>query len=626
MKISIKYKILFPILSIIGIMYITTMGYLINKMYVRNINDGKQFIDAIARENANMISENLSREIHITRTLANTFETAEQISKEKQKKFHLDIIKNVATKNLDFLSIGISRQLFVLDKNWKKKYGRERYTYFREIDGSLSLEDITLDKKGEDKNGLYHKIRKNNIDVLLDPYFGDFNEGKKKLMTSICIPVRKNDKFIGLTVTDISLERLNNIIIKIKPVMGLNAFLLSNSGTYVVHTDSALVGKFIGDIQKNTVIQFEIDKLIKQGKSISFIDDNKDDEKYYVSFVPVKFGGDIKPWSLAVAVPMSELVKEAKETVFFASLIGIVGLIITIFFIIIIANSIVRPIIKSVDFAKKIAEGDLTANIFIKDRNDEINELVRNLEYMVANLKKMISKVKETVTVVKKNSNYLKTSSYKVSEGNNIQASSAEEVAASIQEMSAVIEQNTNNANKTALIADNSAKNIKISEKNAILATKLMEQIAEKIIIIDEIAFQTNILSLNTAIEASHAEQYGKGFAIVARDINRLADKSKILAFEIKEMSEKSLSISQKTSALLKAIVPSILKTSELVNYISVSSKEQNVGAIQVNNAVNNLNQIIQQNTNEAFQMAEQSKILAKYANYLNESITFFKT
>jgi methyl-accepting chemotaxis protein len=143
--------------------------------------------------------------------------------------------------------------------------------------------------------------------------------------------------------------------------------------------------------------------------------------------------------------------------------------------------------------------------------------------------------------------------------------------------------------------------------------------------IIDDIAYQTNLLALNAAIEAARAGEHGKGFAVVAAEVRKLVERSQVAAREIGELSSGSVELAEKAGRLLDAMVPSINKTSDLVQEISAASEEQASGVGQINSAMNQLNQITQQNASSSEELAATSEELSSQAEQLQQTMSFFK-
>lgn len=152
-----------------------------------------------------------------------------------------------------------------------------------------------------------------------------------------------------------------------------------------------------------------------------------------------------------------------------------------------------------------------------------------------------------------------------------------------------------------------------------------MKSIAERVIVIDDIARQTNLLALNAAIEAARAGEYGKGFAVVASEVRKLAERSQAAAGQINTISASSIQIAEKTGTLLKALVPDIQKTAELVQEITASSRELDIGADQINKAISQLDQVIQQNASMSEELSATAEDLSSQAVQLQDSMAFSK-
>lgn len=280
-----------------------------------------------------------------------------------------------------------------------------------------------------------------------------------------------------------------------------------------------------------------------------------------------------------------------------------------------------------VDKMGQIAEGRLDIELEEKylKRKDTVGRLANALAEMARKLLDVVQNVKGSTGNVNKGSEEMSSTSQQMSQGANEQASSAEEVSSSMEQMAANIQQNSDNAFETEKIAITAAKDA-VEGGEAVQQTVVaMKDIASKIGIIEEIARNTNLLSLNASIEAARAGDHGKGFAVVAAEVRKLADRSQTAASEISELSENSVAVAERAGQLLHTIVPSIQKTADLVREISASSKEQNSGTSQINKAIEQLDLVIQQNASASEEMASMAEELSGQAEMLNDAISFFK-
>ena len=289
-----------------------------------------------------------------------------------------------------------------------------------------------------------------------------------------------------------------------------------------------------------------------------------------------------------------------------------------------VAIAISRGLAKAVMLANAVAAGDLMQEISVKSR-DEIGDLVNALTRMVEKLRDIVSNTIVAAQNVAAGSQEMSAAAEQLSQGATEQASSAEEASASMEEMASNVKQSAENASETEKIARQSAEDAEASGEAVGRAVKAMQTIAEKITIVQEIARQTDLLALNAAVEAARAGDHGRGFAVVAQEVRKLAERSQTAAAEISVLSAETVGTAQQAGEMLVKLVPAIKRTAELVEEITAASREQDLGASQINTAIQQLDKVTQQNAGAAEEMTGTSEELATQAASLQSTIAFFR-
>ncbi|MEN8120187.1 MAG: methyl-accepting chemotaxis protein [Bacteroidota bacterium] len=291
-------------------------------------------------------------------------------------------------------------------------------------------------------------------------------------------------------------------------------------------------------------------------------------------------------------------------------------------------NKLVKVNLETIN--KKIislSKGDLTDIIEGKVLNDksEIGNIARAIVELNSSFLKITENIKSYSESLTASSQQLSASAEQISQSATEQASSFEEISSTMEEISANIQQNTDNAKEAENISVTSSNDVNQVSKTSQESLDNIRNISEKISIINDIAFQTDILAINAAIEAAAAGEHGKGFAVVALEVKKLAEKSKKAADEISSLADKSVGVTVEAEKLMENVIPGIKKTATLVQEINIASQEQNNGAMQINDAVQKLNPVTQQNAASAEETAANAQQLSSQAKGLNDLLSFFK-
>jgi methyl-accepting chemotaxis protein len=290
----------------------------------------------------------------------------------------------------------------------------------------------------------------------------------------------------------------------------------------------------------------------------------------------------------------------------------------------VILRGITRPLAQAVDFAQRIAEGDLTARL-PRAHRDETGLLLTSMNGMSERLCGMIGEVLEGARSLAAASTQVSATTQSLAQGTSEQASCIEETSTNLEQMLASIRRSTENSHQVAKMATSGARDTEESGRAVGATVEAMKSIAGRISIIEEIAYQTNLLALNAAIEAARAGEHGRGFAVVASEVRKLAERSREAAREISAQATASVTQAERTGQVLEALVPSIRKTAELVQEVATASREQNEGVAQISKAMSQVELVTQRNSAASEELASTAEELASQAEALRQTVSVFR-
>ena len=549
----------------------------------------------------------------------------------------------------------------------------------------LSQEDldkraITNHPYSNYQDEIYYKAVKEKGSTFITPVYGDITKPEER-MFAIYHPIMKDNQFLGSILLDVKEEVLLSASQSDEEFPSMFVNLIDGEG--IIHSKKETVnGKTLKELlpeKASTAINEKMES--KEAFALNIVNEHGQARREY--YYPIDMEGST--WWTRLSISHQDYSKEVDRL----RNVGIVAGFSTVFALAfacaLLIGYFLKPLQKVVEVGEKLSVGDFDMNLSYKSK-DEIGKLMHSMGDVVSRIRSIIgdlseklnqlsqgnfnvemnnaeyysgayrplfdsiqnistdlsgtmAEIQQSAVQVNSGAEQVSSGAQGLSQGATEQASSIEELSATMNDISAKIRETAETTREASRLSNMAGQSVMVSNEKMREMSLAMEEITEKsqeiskiIKTIDDIAFQTNILSLNAAIEAARAGAAGKGFAVVADEVGNLAQKSakaaqstSSLIEETIEAVNKGVRISEETAESLTEVVTRAGKINDLIDIASSSSEEQARGVSQLSVGIDQISSVVQSNTATAEESAAASEELSGQANILSDLVGRFR-
>jgi methyl-accepting chemotaxis protein len=680
MKIGFKLTAIMTALGLFAVASVSITLLIRSRTSITGISE--QYALGMAHDSATDVGNFLEAYFYKVETSAHVMEQFREIAVANRRTMFNVILEGLAQANPGIIGAWCVWEPDVLEGNDQEYLGTRgtssggRFSpYYYWENGKVETD--TLEDFGV--ADYYLLARNSGNPTILDPF--EYNVGGKTvLMTSVCVPIRVDGKIGGVMGFDLPLTDIQKISQTQKPFHDSVTAVFSNNGTITAHFDESRIGKDLRETEVDMTGPYMngFANAVKAGEPFTFsnyIAALKTDLKIFL--VPINVGTTKTPWSYAVGIMHNTIMAPVYQMLTLTLEISAIVLILLILAVLFLSRSISKPIVKVADTLKDISqgEGDLTKRI-AAGSNDETGDLsnyfnltmekIRNLvgiiKYKInglnhtsfelsGNMSKTSTAVRQissnldsmknlmvkqetsateagkAVGDIKTNIDSLNRMIEQQTESVNMSSSAIEEMTANIHSVTQTLVENSKNVGTLTEASENGKTGLQTVAQEIQEIARDSEGLLEINLVMDNIASQTNLLSMNAAIEAAHAGEAGKGFAVVADEIRKLAEssseQSKTTAAMLKKIKASIDNITRSSDEVLArfgAIDSSVKTVSQHEQNILHAMEEQEVGGKQILDSIGRLRDITHSVKNGSENMEESGKALVK------ETDEFIKT